>query len=60
MTDRLSPIWPFPHDRCGRTEGCVCLVDPAEVATARVRVARRHRESVRAAATSTIQRGAAA
>lgn len=49
MTERLSPIWPYPCRRCDRTEGCPCLTDPGEVATAMARVARRHRESVRAA-----------
>lgn len=46
IADRLSPIFPFPCDRCGRCTGCPCVVDPDELALIAGVQERRHAEAV--------------
>lgn len=60
MTDRLSPIFPFPCDRCGRCTGCPCVVDPDELATVTAWVARRFRDAREAGVRSHLSRRRAA
>lgn len=55
LSDRRSPLWPLPCDRCGRTVGCPCL-HGEDAALAAARVGRRHTASVNAAATAVMQR----